>query len=129
MPDLPRGTETILFADDEEDLRNMGRLFLEHLGYKVLLAVNGEEAVKVYTEHQKEIAAVVMDMTMPKMTGRQAVKKILEMNPKAKIILCSGYTSEGNPADLLSQGVCDFISKPYTIAPLAISLRKALDTR
>lgn len=126
MPDLPKGIGTILFADDEEELRSMGRLFLEHLGYKVLLASNGEEAVKIYEEQQKDIAAVVLDMTMPKMSGRQAVKKILEINPGAKIILCSGYTSEGDPSDLLKQGVVDFIPKPYTIAPLAASLRKAL---
>src|SRR3989338_5820120 len=127
MPDLPRGSETILFADDEEDLRSMGRLFLEHLGYKVLLAANGEEAVRIYEEQQNNIAAVILDMTMPRLTGRQAVNKILKINPKAKIILCSGYTSEGDPANLLKQGVCDFIPKPYTISPLAISIRKALD--
>ena len=67
-------------------------------------------------------------MTMPKMTGSQATKKILEINPKAKIILCSGYTSEGDPTGLLRRGVLDFIPKPYTIAPLAVSLRKALDS-
>ena len=61
------------------------------------------------------------------MTGRTACKKMLEINPKVKIILVSGYTSEGEPTDLLREGVCDFIAKPYTILPLAIAVRKMFD--
>ena len=99
------GSETILFADDESEIRSMGKLFLEHLGYKVLLAANGEEAVSLYAEHKNNISAVVADMTMPEMTGHQAFQKILEINSQAKILLCSGYTSEEYPNDSLKQGV------------------------
>jgi|GEM_PF-384753 len=126
---LPGGSETVLFADDEEPLRRLGKTFLERLGYKVYVACDGEEAVRLYREHIKEIAAVVLDMTMPKMSGRQAFRKILEINPAARVILASGYTQEGTPEELVREGAAGFLPKPFTIYPLATSLRKALDVR
>ncbi|PIU39752.1 MAG: hypothetical protein COT00_05325, partial [Candidatus Omnitrophica bacterium CG07_land_8_20_14_0_80_50_8] len=70
---------------------------------------------------------VVLDMTMPNLTGRQTIRKILEINPKAKIITASGYTSEGSPEELIQEGVADFIQKPYTILPLSQVARKVID--
>ncbi len=122
----PHGNETILFADDEEMLRNLGRILLERLGYKVLLARDGEEAVQLYQQRYSEIDAVVLDMTMPTLTGRQAMKKLLQINPKARILLASGYTSEGSVKDLIREGAMDFLPKPYTILPLAQALRKVI---
>ncbi len=124
---LPIGHETILFADDDEPLRNLGKLFLEKLGYKVLLAQDGEEAVRVYNERHREIDAVVLDMTMPKMTGRQVLEYILGVNPSAKVLLASGYTAEGSAKELIEAGAKDYLAKPYTIAPLSHRLRKMLD--
>ena len=123
---MPRGNETILFVDDEETLRNLGRVFLERLGYKVLLAQDGEEAVQLYQERRAEIDAVVLDMTMPKLTGRQAMKKMLEIDPTERILLASGYTSEGSAKELIQEGAVDFLAKPYTILPLAQALRKVI---
>ena len=123
----PTGHGTILVADDEEAIRNLAKLFLEKLGYEVLLAKDGEEAIQTYENHQREIAAVVLDMTMPKLTGRDTFKTILEINPSAKIILASGYTDEGSSKQLLEEGACDFLQKPYTIQPLAQAVRRAID--
>ena len=64
-PVLQTGNETVLFVDDEENIRNMGKAFLQRLGYRVLLARDGEEAAKQYETHKDEIAVVVLDMTMP----------------------------------------------------------------
>ncbi len=124
---LPRGTETVLFADDEEPLRNLGKVFLERLGYKPIFAVDGEEAVRIYKEKVPEIGAVIMDMTMPKLTGTQVLKNILEINPKAIVIVASGYTAEGSAKELMELGASDYLAKPYTIHSLSQALRKALD--
>ncbi len=125
---MPHGNhETILFADDEEALRHVGRSFLERLGYKVLLARDGEEALQIYHQKENEISAVILDMTMPKMSGKEALKKILEMNSKAKVITASGYTSEGNAKDLIQAGAKDYLAKPFTILPFAQKLRHVLD--
>jgi CheY-like chemotaxis protein len=126
---LPKGTEVILFVDDEEPLRNLGKVFLERLGYTPILAADGEAAVTLYQEKFLTIGAVVMDMTMPKLTGTQTLKKILEINPKAKVIVASGFTAEGSPQEILDQGAADYLTKPYTIHLLAQALRKALDQK
>ncbi len=124
---LPKGDETILFVDDEEPLRNLGKVFLERLGYTPILSVDGEEAVGIYQEKFSRIGAVVMDMTMPKLTGAQTLKKILEINPSAKVIVASGFTAEGTPDEIMGMGAAGYLTKPYTIHMLALVLRKALD--
>ena len=123
---LPRGDETILLVDDEEPIRKHGKVLLEQLGYKVIQASDGEDAVSVFLENQKEIGAVILDVMMPKLTGDQAMLQILKADPRAKIILSSGY-SEGSSAEYLKKGARDFIQKPYTALDLAQSVRKCLD--
>ena len=123
---LPKGSGLILFVDDEERLRTMGKHFLENLGYSVMLAKDGSDAVEKYVENQAKITAVVSDMTMPRMTGKQMLLEILGTNPKARVILCSGYTDEGTHDDMIALGAADFIQKPYTIAVLAQSLHQTL---
>lgn len=124
---LSPGTETILMADDDEHVGNMGKVFLSRLGYKVIFAHDGQEAVEIYRQRRDEIAVILLDMTMPKLTGRQTIQKILEINPKAKIILASGYTSEGTSEELMRVGASGFLEKPYTIFILSQMLRKILD--
>jgi CheY-like chemotaxis protein len=121
--------ETVLLADDEEVVRSVGKSFLERLGYLVHVACDGEEAVKLYQENLKTIDVLMLDMTMPKMTGVQMIQKILEVNPKAKIVIASGYTAEGASQEIIQHGAADFIQKPYTIVNLAQMLRKVIDTQ
>jgi CheY-like chemotaxis protein len=123
----PRGKETVLFADDEERMRTLGKVFLERLGYQVVLASDGKEAVEIYRSRKNDIDILILDMTMPHLTGRQTLQKILSINPTAKIILASGYTSEGSAEEFIHEGAKDFIHKPFTIMPLARMLRKVLD--
>ena len=123
---LPQGSGLILFVDDEERIRTMGKIFLESLGYTMIFAKDGAEAVKKYSESQASIAAVVSDMTMPNMNGRQMLKEILQINPSAVVVLSSGYTEEGTHDELIAAGATDFIQKPYTIQILAEGLQKAL---
>jgi len=121
---LPRGDGTILIVDDEDSLRSLAKTFLEKLGYKTLTASDGEQALKVYSENQKQIVAVFLDMTMPKMTGRQVLQALLEINPSVRVFLVSGYTAEGTSEELLAAGAADFIHKPYTIESFSQALQK-----
>lgn len=126
-PLLPKGNETVLLVDDEKPIRDMGKAFLSRLGYTALLAEDGEQAIRLYRRHQNGVGAVILDMTMPKLTGKQTLKQILEINPKAKVILVSGYTAEGTSEELLAEGAMGFLQKPYNIMLFAQTLRRVLD--
>ncbi len=116
----------ILFVDDEERIRAMGKMFLEKVGYSVLLAKDGSDAVEKYIENQAKITAVVSDMTMPRMGGRQMLKEILGINAKAVVLLASGYTDDGTHNDLVGLGAAEFIQKPYTFKILTETLSQCL---
>lgn len=124
----PLKTErTILFVDDEKGIREVGGKFLMGMGYKVVLAGDGEEALRIYESQKDIISIVILDMTMPKLSGRELIQKLFKLNPRIKIIVCSGYTSEALPQELLSAGVCEFIEKPYTISAISRALQKISD--
>jgi PAS domain S-box-containing protein len=126
--EAPRGTETILFADDEERVRSVSQAFLERLGYRTLFAADGAEAVDVYRARRSEIDVVVLDVIMPKLQGPQAMKEILAIAPDAKVILISGYASGTSPEELMTVGAKAFVAKPYGMATLAQTLRAVLDS-
>jgi DNA-binding NtrC family response regulator len=125
---LPRGTETILIVDDQETIWDFLIEALQELGYSVLLAENGIDAVEVYKSNPQEIDLVLLDMIMPKQGGHQTFFKIKAIDPDAKILLSSGYVSEDEVKDLLNQGACGFIPKPHRLAKMASAIRQVLDS-
>ncbi len=127
LNDLPRGTETILIVDDQETIWDFLIEALQELGYSVLLAENGLDAVEIYKANPREIDLVLLDMIMPKQGGHQTFFKIKAIDPNAKILLSSGYVSEEEVKDLLNQGACGFIPKPHRLANMAADIRKVLD--
>lgn len=126
---LPRGSETILIVDDHETIWDFLIEALQRLGYSVLLAENGLDAVEIYRENPDEIDLVLLDMVMPKLGGHQTFYKIKAMDPDAKILLSSGYVSEEEVNDLLAQGAKGFLPKPHRIAVMAAEIRKILDAK
>ncbi|QEL15648.1 PAS domain S-box protein [Limnoglobus roseus] len=101
---------TILLVDDEEMIRSLGRAILESHNYKVYEAVDGVDAVETYARLQSEIDLVLMDVTMPRLSGRDAYDQIVAMNPSAKVLLSSGYSTE----DLSEiESTLGLLSKPY----------------
>ncbi|MBE0556197.1 MAG: response regulator, partial [Proteobacteria bacterium] len=115
------GKETVLFADDEGLIRDLGRMVLESFGYTVLLAADGQEAIVRYAENRDRIHLVILDMTMPQRSGLEAMREIRAIDPAAKIILSSGHTiaeDTGNAA---------FLPKPYRADVLARMVRNVLD--
>jgi two-component system, cell cycle sensor histidine kinase and response regulator CckA len=122
----PRGDETILLADDEPLLRNLARTILERHGYRVLVAANGQEAVDLFCCDPAKIDLAILDVTMPRLSGREAARIIFGADPKVKMLMASGYDSDTKSV-LGEPGVLGFISKPYRPEQLTKAVRAALD--
>ena len=124
---LPGGSETILIVDDHETIWDFLIEALQKLGYSVLLAENGLDAVEIYEENPDQIDLVLLDMIMPKAGGHQTFYKIRSIDPGAKILLSSGFVSEAEVHDLLQQGACGFLPKPHRLPAVARAIRDVLD--
>ncbi len=117
----PKGL--VLLADDEPDVRRVAAKMLERIGLEVVLAQDGMEAVEIFTEKAEIISMVVLDLTMPRLGGREALLRIKEIKPEVPVLLSSGYS-----ADKLLAGSSGFIQKPYTLARFRESLRKVVES-
>nr|WP_321464544.1 ATP-binding protein [uncultured Desulfobulbus sp.] len=126
---MPRGTETILFVDDEEDIVTMRTRMLSYLGYRVLPATSPEQALSYFNSGQEQIDLVITDHTMPRMTGLQLATEIMTNFPNIPIILCSGYSEAVTLEEALDAGVRRFLAKPVDMRLLAIAIREILPNR
>jgi signal transduction histidine kinase/ActR/RegA family two-component response regulator len=126
---MPRGTETILFVDDEEDIVTMRTRMLSYLGYRVLPATSPEQALGYFTRGDQHIDLVITDHTMPRMTGLQLAEEIITLHPQVPIILCSGYSEAVTLEDALDAGIRRFLAKPVDMRLLAIAIREILSDR
>lgn len=124
---LPTGTETILIVDDHETIWDFLIEALQNLGYTVLLAENGLDAVEIYENNPDLVDLTLLDMIMPKSGGHETFYKIRKLAPEAKILLSSGFVSEEEVHDLLQQGACGFLPKPHRLPVVAQAIRDALD--
>ena len=112
----------MLFADDEELIRDLGRQVMEMHGYTVFLAEDGMRAIELFRSNRETIDLVVLDLTMPKRSGMEVLRAIREIDPGARILLSSGST----PAEPVPGTT--FLPKPYRAEMLAKAIRSALDT-
>ncbi|MGA2332385.1 MAG: response regulator [Syntrophales bacterium] len=124
-----RGTETILLVDDEDMILDPGAQMLRELGYNVLIARSGFEAVCIYEEHIDRIDMVVLDIIMPGMGGEETFYKLRDINPKLKILLASGYSREDKATQLLNHGCDGFIQKPFNTLELSHKIREIIDKK
>jgi len=126
---LPFGTETILVVEDDLQVRSILRRVLTKVGYRILLADNGAEALKLWHEHQGTIHLVVTDVVMPKMSGKELVTQLMKTQPNVKVLYMSGFTDDA----LGNHGVLEpgtpFIAKPFTADQLKSKVRHVLDGR
>jgi len=123
---LEYGTETILLVDDEKDVRETVRDLLKGLGYTVLEAQTPEKALEIYLQHIDSIALVILDMVMPRMSGVELFDKIRQVNPKAKILLFSGYSLNEQAESIMQKGCNGFIQKPVNILELSGKIRQVI---
>jgi DNA-binding response OmpR family regulator len=125
---LQTGTETVLLVDDEAMLRELGNIYLTKLGYTVLLAANGRQAMNLlHANSGRKIDILVTDVAMPEMGGKDLADFVQTAAPQTKVLFCSGYTEEAvNLRGTVGQ-TSAFITKPYTIEALALKVRELLD--
>jgi two-component system cell cycle sensor histidine kinase/response regulator CckA len=126
--DTLKGTETVLLVDDEDRIVDIGEKTLKFLGYKVLLARNGKEAVELYKKNQARIDIVILDMIMPEMGGGEVYDRLKEINPHVRVLLSSGYSIDGEASEILKRGCNGFVQKPFSMKELSQRIREILDT-
>ena len=127
-PELSRGSETLLMVEDEAKVRSLARRYLNQLGYKVLVAGDGVDALRAHENHAGIISLVITDVVMPRMDGQELAKRLRARQPGLKVLFTSGYPNEVI-ADygVLPEGE-DFLQKPFTGADLASKVRELLDS-
>ena len=121
------GGETILFADDEPFIREYCRETLAEAGYNVILACDGKEALALYTRHKAGIDLVILDLTMPHLSGREVMEVILADRPAARIVISSGYDAERIDGPEPAAGHRGILPKPYNTEELLATVRMALE--
>ena len=111
--------KTVLLVDDEEIVVGVGKQMLEKLGFSVLTAKNGEEALEVYKNNQNDIDFIILDMILPDMGAADIYDGLRSINPAIKVLLSSGYGVDQKINELLSHGCCGFIQKPFNMKGLS----------
>jgi two-component system cell cycle sensor histidine kinase/response regulator CckA len=124
---LVRGTERILLVDDEEGPILVEELMMKELGYTVMTARSGKEAIDLYKSGNGNIDLVALDMIMPEKSGKATYEELKTINPRIKVLLVSGYSLNKQVEALIAQGCSGFIQKPFDILELSQKLRQILD--
>ena len=122
------GTEMILLVDDEEMVADIGKDMLEKLGYTILVAFSGAEAIKIFNANRDEVKLVILDMIMPDMSGGETFNRLKAIKPDAKILLSSGYSLDGRASKIMKRGCNGFIQKPFNLKQISRKIREILDT-
>jgi len=120
------GTETILLVDDEKIIRNITEKMLNKLGYQVLTAANGLNAVEIYKNNKDKTDMVILDMIMPEMGGSETYDELKKINPDIKVLLASGYSIDEDVSNILERGCNGFIQKPFSLNKLLQKIRDIL---
>jgi PAS domain S-box-containing protein len=123
---IPKGNGLILVVDDEPITRDITRILLRECGYEFLSAENGAEGTALFEAHKDELSAVLLDMSMPVMAGKEAFIRMNAIDPNVKVILTSGFKQDERVNRLIDMGVSDFIQKPYTLEKMATTLHNVI---
>lgn len=120
------GNETILLVDDEIIIADVASEMLENLGYTVILAMNGHEAIDIYEKEKENVDLVILDLIMPGMNGNKTFDYLKQINPHVKVLLSSGYSLTGEASSIMEKGCGGFIQKPYDINKLSKKIREVI---
>lgn len=121
------GVETILLVDDEPAILDVGQELLERLGYKVITAQSGRDALQIFEINKGRIDLVILDLIMPGMGGGPTFDRLKSISPEVKVILSSGYSINGLASEILNSGCKGFIQKPFTLNEISLRIRQAID--
>jgi CheY-like chemotaxis protein len=125
-PGAWRGHGTILVVDDETSARAVAKAMASFLGFQVLEAADGEEAVTLFERRREELSLVLMDLTMPRMDGREAFLRMHELEPRIPVVLTSGFSEMDAVSDFAGRGLAGFLPKPYQKTQFEAILKQAL---
>ena len=123
---LNRGTGVILVVDDEKPLRQVAAGILEKAGYTAITAEDGQQALQIFTDQQESIEMVLLDMSMPVMSGIDVFTAIRDINPDIKVLVTSGFGLDGKVQKILDMGASNFISKPFNAESLTQKVKQVL---
>jgi CheY-like chemotaxis protein len=115
-----------LVVDDEKAVRDVGIALVSYLGFKPIGAADGEEGLRLFTQHADELAFVLLDMTMPRMDGVTALREMKRLRPDARVILCSGFGEQDAAERSAIEGAAGFIQKPYGLEQLKATILAVL---
>ncbi len=124
---IPKGTETILLAADNEGLQEAAKEMLERLGYRVILASNGTEAVQIFTNNPGQFDLIILDVVMPKVSGPAAFSQMTAVRPDLRVLFSTGYTAEAASLNSLTEQGASILQKPYGLKSLGQMVRAILD--
>ncbi|HJZ47229.1 MAG TPA: response regulator, partial [Roseiflexaceae bacterium] len=127
-PELPRGSETVLVAEDEPGVRALAARVMRQQGYRVLEAANGDEALRIAERGAESIALLLTDMMMPQIGGKILAEQIRRLRPAIKVLFISGYTDTAIIQHQQMTPGSAFLQKPFAPATLARKVREVLDT-
>lgn len=127
--EIPGGTERILFVDDEQFLIDIGKEFLEKLGYTVDVWPNPNEALDSFRKNPDKYDMVITDMTMPTMTGLKLASEVKKVSPLIPIILCTGYSKNITPESAIDMGINSILMKPLTLQKMAKTIRRVFENK
>lgn len=121
------GTETILLVDDEGYIIDVGEMMLQGLGYTIMAADGGLQAIDIFNQHQDGIDLVILDLVMPDLNGEEVFHKIRSIKPDVKVLFASGHYMGDQTRVLLQSGSSDFLQKPFNMRQLSTKIRRLLD--
>lgn len=124
---LPKGTGTVLVIEDEEMMMDITRIILEMLGYRVLEARTGKEAVNIVKAFNGDIDLAILDIGLPDMKGKAIYPLLMEARPDLKVIVSSGYSIDGPAQEIIGAGALCFIQKPFSITTLSEKLKEVFN--
>ena len=127
LADLPRGSETVLVVDDEQVVRQLARGMLLMLGYNVLTASDGDEALQLLQRDEKTADLVLLDLIMPRKSGRETLQQIRALRPDLPVLVSSGVQLDAQALGMRGLTISGLLAKPYELTDLAITVRMALD--
>ena len=122
-----RGSGAVLVIDDEQIMREVSRSILEQSGFKVFATGEGQRGLELYQQYMATIRVILLDRTMPRMSGVEVLDRIRDLNPQAQVVMMSGYQRDAIVGELRARGVTDFLPKPFRPQELLDKVRSVLD--
>ncbi|MCD6580516.1 MAG: ABC transporter substrate-binding protein [Desulfuromusa sp.] len=127
VQELPKGTEKILFLDDDEMIANVWSEMLREYGYRVSIMTDSSEALKLFTANPDYFDLVITDQTIPGLSGKELIQKLLKIRPDLATVLCTGYSSKINESEAKELGIDAFCMKPLDLSELLQTVRQVLE--